>query len=144
MTTATVDAPPANGSQIASEDVMREQAYLIARSVRPLALLGHCEADPLVMLRIATALDACASGSCIPFVIDRGDGFADYGFAAAPWVVELYSWAVGGSVPEEQRTRIVGLVLGYGVEAIRAFEDQASGRLFQPPSTTASRGRGST
>jgi hypothetical protein len=65
-----------------SSELIREQAHLIASGVRPLALAGTCEARPVTMLRVTTQLE-CASGpKAIPFVLDRGDGLADFGYAA--------------------------------------------------------------
>lgn len=116
-----------------SDDLLTEQAYLVARGVRALALVGHCESEPLTMLRMATRLEAQAAPGAIPFVVDRGDGWADLGFAASGWVLDLYSWLSKESqdtVPEPQRSRILGLLLGYSTEAVRLFEDGRSGRLF--------------
>lgn len=116
-----------------SDDLLSEQAYLVARGVRSLALAGQCESDPLVMLRAATRLESLAVPGAIPFLVDRGDGRADYGFAAAGWVVDMYSWIAQDTqdaVPEPQRARILGLLLGYSTEAIRLFEEGRSGRLF--------------
>lgn len=138
MVTRTAALEEAAGVDVSS-DVMREQAYLIARGVRAIAIVGHCVADPLIMRKTSTALESVSAPGSIPFVIDAGHGVADYGFAASPWVLELYRWAVTTNVPEKQRARIVGLLLGYGVQAIRAFEDETSGRLFQPSSASDER-----
>ena len=113
-----------------------EQAYLIARGVRALALLGHCSADPLEMLIHLSQLERSAEQGTIPFVVDRGAGIADYGYAAARWVVDLYQWVVtadAATLPTSHRDRIIGLLLGYSVEAIRNDEEQASGRRFDGP-----------
>jgi hypothetical protein len=109
-----------------SDDLLREQSYLVARGVRPLAITGHCTSESLTMLRAATRLGTMADAGAIPFVIDRGDGWADFGFAAARWAVDLYSWLTNNSqdaIPQEQRERILGLLLGYSTEAIRRFEE---------------------
>ena len=118
-----------------SIQLIREQAHLIASGVRPLALVGTCEAEPGTMLRVSTQLEGAASAQAIPFVLDRGDGLADFGYAASRWVLDLWQWLTheGGDVPAIQRHRIRGLLLGYGVEAIRSFEERSSGRLFQEP-----------
>lgn len=97
-----------------------------------MALLGHCVAEPLALLRLVTPLEAKSDPAVVTFVLDRGDGFADYGYAATAWVVDLYGWAVT-QAPERQRHRIIGLLLGYSPEAIRAFEERNSGRLFASP-----------
>lgn len=128
-------------SVMAPDELIEEQAYLIARGVRPLSLLGHCRAEPDLMLTISTRLERLSAGQCIPFVLDRGDGNADYGFAAGEWVLDLYAWLFRDAsmdIPEKQKARIAGLLLGYGVEAIRAHEEGNSGRLF--PVTNGSGG----
>jgi hypothetical protein len=128
-----------------SNDLIREQSYLIARGVRALALLGHCTNEPVEMLRRATLLDSLAEPGAIPFVIDRGDGFADWGFAAAQWVLDLYSWltkkTAQDAVPQQQVARILGLLLGYSTDAIRQFEENRSGRLFTASPLPASNSR---
>jgi hypothetical protein len=116
-----------------SDDLLQDHAYLIARGVRSLALIGQCESDDWTRLQHLTRLEAIAEPGAIPFVIDRGSGWADFGFAASGWVLDLYSWAVQGpqdAVPDLQRHRILGLLLGYSTEAIRLFEEGRSGRLF--------------
>lgn len=120
-----------------SDDLLREHSYLVSRGVRALAIAGCCASDPLTTLRIATRLGALADSGSIPFVVDRGDGWADYGFAAARWAVDLYSWLAKNpqdAIPQHQKERILGLLLGYSSEAIRLFED--SQRIL--PSFTAS------
>lgn len=111
----------------------REQAYLIARGVRPLAIVGHCTDDPKVMFKVASELEDCSSHGAIPFVAPRDDGVADYGYAGSRWVIDLLRWAQTDAVPDEHRHRIVGLLLGYSVEAIRSYEEQNCGRLFSEP-----------
>jgi hypothetical protein len=123
-----------------SDDALHEQAYLVARGVRALSLAGHChvDGDHDVLLRIATQLERYATTPAIPFVIDHGDGMASYGFAESRWALDLYEWTVSDpSVPEQQRHRIIGLLLGYGAPAVSRYEDEGSGRRF---ATTESRG----
>jgi len=115
-----------------SEDYVAEHAYLVARGVRPMAIVGHVRANKDLMLQAASRLEIVSVGeSVVPFVIPRADGFADCGFAAARWVVDLYAWLVGSAcVPEEQAHRIKGLLLGYGADAIRGHDERGSGRRF--------------
>jgi hypothetical protein len=101
-----------------SEDLIREQAYLVARGVRALAVLGHCEPTQEAMSAVARMIARLAVPGALPFVIDRADGQADYGYAAQPWVIELYCWAQSPTVPAEQRRRIIGLLLGYSPNAM--------------------------
>jgi hypothetical protein len=119
--------------EIVHDSCLQEHARLVAKGVRALALIGHCPADPLTMLQMATKIEGSAEPRSIPFVFDRGDGTADYGYAAAWWVLDLYEWIVRASsdtVPSTQRHRILGLLLGYGVESIRQHEEHFSGRRF--------------
>jgi hypothetical protein len=112
---------------------IKEHAYLVNRGVRAMALIGHCPAEHLEMLKIATKIEGLAEPGVIPFVIDRGDGMADYGYAAKSWVVNLYEWVVCASeetVPPLQRHRILGLLLGYSADAIRDYEEMQRGRRF--------------
>src|SRR5471030_567227 len=93
-------------------EAVREHAYLVARGVRPLALVGHCVSQPGALREARGSLDTFGCAGALPFVHDRGDGFADYGYAAAPWVVDLYAWAVRAeaddTMPVSQRHRIIG------------------------------------
>lgn len=119
-----------------SDDAVREHAYLVARGVRPMALVQTFTAEPLTCMRVATRLEAVGVETglpVIPFVVENGDGSADCGYAAAGWVVDLLRWASDDAVPKVQRMRIVGLLLGYSAEAIAVFEERAPQRLFTLP-----------
>jgi hypothetical protein len=113
-------------------EVLAEQAYLVARGVRRLSLAGHCAADDAdALLRVATEVERHAEHDAIPFVIDHRDGVASYGYSEASWVVDLYEWAVTDpAVPEEQRHRIAGLLLGYSAPAVSHHDSLGSGRRF--------------
>jgi hypothetical protein len=121
------------------DDLLSEQAYLVARGVRPLSLIGHCPTDPMTLLRVATRIEIAGCPGAVPFVIDHGDKTASFGYAGAAWVLDLYEWANDATqVPQEQRHRINGLLLGYSVSAISRHDDENSGRRFR--SVTASAG----
>lgn len=115
-----------------SADYIEEHAYLVARGVRPMAIVGHVEATERVMLEAASRLEVAATGiGTVPFVVRRADNMADCGFAAAQWVVDLYEWlAQSTAVPVKHAHRIRGLLLGYSAEAIRAHDEHGSGRRF--------------
>lgn len=115
-----------------TKEVLREQVYLVARGVRVLALAGHCHlSDADELLRLATALEQSADANVIAFVVDHGDGVASYGFANSRWALDLYEWVVKDpGVPQEQRHRIIGLLLGYDAPSISRHEDEGSGRRF--------------
>jgi hypothetical protein len=122
-----------------SDDALAEHAYLVARSVRPVAIAGNCDADPETMMQAMSRLKIAGGGAAIPFVIDEGDGVATYGYASHPWAVDLLQWALT-SAPGEQVHRILGLLLGYGADSIERHEALGAGRLFpEPGSLTSSR-----
>jgi len=115
-----------------SDDYVAEHGYLVGRGVRPMAIVGNIQVDQQGMLEAASRLETIgAQTGALPFVIPRADGFADCGYAASRWVVDLYEWLVASdAVPTEHWHRIRGLLLGYGSDAIRAHEELGCGRRF--------------
>ncbi len=107
-----------------TNDSLQAHAMLVARGGHPMSLVGSCSTGAQDTLTdMALVLEQNCSPGCIPFLVDRRDGQTDFGYAAAPWVLELYRWAVGReSAPPRQRNRIMGLLLGFGVDAINQFE----------------------
>jgi hypothetical protein len=120
------------GDPMDSPDCLAEHAYLVARGVRPLAIAGDCEADPDRMMAAATAVDLATVPGAIPFVVDHGTGWASFGYAGFAWALDLFEWVANpeNEVPEEQRHRIVGLLLGYGGGAVDRHDAEVSGRRF--------------
>jgi hypothetical protein len=120
-----------------SDDYIAEHAYLVARGVRAMAIVGHVRADKDDMLTAASRLEiASVNVDAVPFVVVRRDGWADCGFAAAQWVVDLYEWSArSDAVPEAHAHRIRGLLLGYSADAIRAHDERSAGRRFTSAST---------
>ena len=120
-----VDPDPFNPSK----ELVEEQAYLVARGVRPMALLGRVEPEEHAMLAAFITMSSMVNHSSgmpinpIPFVVPTQDGSrADVGFAAEPWVIDLLKWA-RDNVSEPHLSRIVGLLLGYSPAAIAASEN---------------------
>ena len=112
---------------------LKEHAYLIARGVRHIAIAGHCQASHKSMLSVASQVEVCAVQGAIPFVVNRGDGIADYGYAAAQWALDLYQWVVCSPVahvPRRYAHHILGLSLGYSSDAIREFDENSTSRRF--------------
>lgn len=102
-----------------SDDYLCEQAYLISRGVRPLALLGAVSSDPTEMRDYFARLWKVTAkwGNVIPFVFPRKDmDCAMAGFAAAEWVIDLLRWSY--DQPWRRHHQIVGLLLGYTPSAI--------------------------
>jgi hypothetical protein len=120
-----------------STETLAEQAYLVARGVRRISLAGHChlpDGPEVALLTLATELERHAEPNVIPFVVDQGDGVASFGYADSRWALDLYEWTVRDpSVPQEQRHRIIGLLLGYSAPAISRHEEEGSGRRFAAP-----------
>ena len=119
----------ARGDSLPSDDALAEHAYLVARSVRPVAIAGNCQAEPEMMMQAMSRLKLAGGNTAIPFVIDEGDGIATCGYASHPWAVNLLRWALT-SAPGEQVHRIIGLLLGYGADSIERYEALGSGQLF--------------
>ena len=101
-----------------SAESVQEQAYLVSRGVRPLALLDTCGLDETVMANRFVWLNRLAGKyTVMPFVLPREDfPCAMTGYAAATWVVDLLAWSY--KQPVRQHHRIIGLLLGYSVKAI--------------------------
>ena len=125
-------------------DTVKSEAYLVSRGVRPLALVGTVDADPLLMLKAFNRVSYATLGmselrgtSVIPLVVDSGD-YADVGFAARSWVAETFKWMVE-NVPQPHLDRLKGLLLGYSVDAIADNDEWMSGRLFNDPLSTGDR-----
>ena len=96
-----------------------EQAYLVSRGVRSLALLDSIERSDVTMRQAFDYLHEAASrwDNVIPFVLPRGDmECAMTGFAAEPWVIDLLAWSY--RQPLRQHHQILGLLLGYSAKAI--------------------------
>ena len=108
-----------------SDEMLTEQAYLIQRGVRPLVLLSPFPTEHFLMQKVVTRLGTVSHGLAIPFVIDRGDGTAECGFAMNRWVVETLDWVFKEVSPPHSH-RIVGLLLGYSAPAIENFEQRQS------------------
>ena|GEM_PF-6097701 len=108
---------------------IEDAAYLVARGVRPLAIVGEGITDRLGMVRAMTVLGQYSDDRAIRFVVDHKDGTASWGYAAAAWVVDLYRWVRLEEKDESRRHQVLGLLLGYGPEAIARHLDSLVGRL---------------
>ena len=112
-----------------SDDLISEQAYLVVRGVRPLAIIGTCEDDPGTLQAVATRLKTLAGGTAIPVLVPGlYPGNRTYGYASHAWVVDLLGWALSPACTEGQRHRIIGLLLGYSPDEIRSFEELGCGQ----------------
>lgn len=125
---------------VPNADVLAEHAYLVARGVRPIAIASHFPTDSASMLRIATLIEEAASGEdVLPFVIDHGDGSGSFGYAANRMTLDFYEWAVTDrSIPEQQRHRVIGMLLGYSPVAISRYEELGAGRRLLRSAESAS------
>ncbi len=66
----------------------------------------------------------------IAFVIPRsGEKTADAGFAARGWIVETFKW-INENAPQKHHKRLMGLLLGYSVDAIALNDEIKVGAKF--------------
>ncbi|KKN79957.1 hypothetical protein LCGC14_0334650 [marine sediment metagenome] len=124
-----------DAAQAARRLAASNDAYLVSRGVRALALCGMCEARPEEMASILDMLREAVGGTgshdAEPFIFQTGE-WAHYGFCSEPWVLSLYKWLTenSGAVPEEHTDAICGMLFGYSPPAISQFlRDEARGRL---------------
>lgn len=111
---------------VPSHDALEESAYLISRGVRPLALVGHCPAEPVTMLRVRTVLATAAMRfDAIPFILVEADRpeSASFGYAAHRWVIDLLEWVYSRGVPKARKHQVLGLLLGYSPSAIARHQE---------------------
>ena len=101
-----------------SSDLINEQAWLISRGVRPLALLESKSKSGTEMHNEFVRLNQMVVEPAIPFVLPRKDmDCAMVGFASNQWVIDLLEWSYDNA-PLRQRHCIIGLLLGYSASAI--------------------------
>lgn len=124
-----MDAPSV-GSPSGLDDPtsLRVHAFLVSRGVRLVAEVGLIDPGAENALRAMTLLEASSAPGAVPFVVPDGRGAALAGYAAFAWAIDLYRWTL--DLPDEkQRARILGLLHGYGGEAIRNHEERECGRV---------------
>ena len=103
-----------------SEDMVQEQAYLISRQVRPLAIVGFMSSDEKEMDHAFYYLKKTAGpDNVIPFVLPQNDtdNVATAGYASEQWVIDLLKWLYRDA-PPRQFHQILGLLLGYSPKCI--------------------------
>lgn len=92
-----------------------EQSRLIARGVRAIAIVEGLSND-CARENVALLLEAAQGQSVYAFSFGRHLS----GYASHVWAIELLRWVQ--TISQIQRNRILGLLLGYGPEAIKQFE----------------------
>lgn len=124
----------------APHDTILEHALLVARGVRPMALVDvlHVvsDVDGKKLHQQLSQYAADVGGSVLPFTIVANERVPEWapvelqltycGFAAARWVVELMRFAV--TQDESLRHPIIGLLLGYSPAAIQSHQDFTVGK----------------
>ena len=121
---------------IPSAEVVGEQAYLVARGVRLLAIAGVIEdtIERLVDVRqmlYESAVESAGSQERvpIPFLIKNpGTNLIDFGYASHEWVIDVYEWLLGGTVPDQMVSRVMGVLLGYSGDAVAQYEYMQAGQ----------------
>jgi hypothetical protein len=79
-----------------------------------------------------------------PFVIDRGDGVADYGYAGAPWAVDIQEYiSTSPDIPDRIMHCLQGLVLGYSKEHIQKHYRSWGGKRFAGRTKVSTESEGS-
>ena len=132
-----IPAPSRKGHDIVndalgmSDELISEQAYLIARGVRPMMLFHLIDADPLLMGQVAGRIEQCAEGmGVLPFVWEDSSETAWVGYASSRWVFETFRWAID-SLDEPHRSRVLGMLLGYTPLEIAKYDAQQPIRGFR-------------
>jgi hypothetical protein len=118
----------AGDEYLPSRDLLDAEAYLVSRGVRPVALVGHCPADPVIMLRVKSGLHKVLQAQLvIPFIFAEKDRpeTAAFGYAAHRWCVDLLEWVMSAEVPPARKHEILGLLLGYSPSAIARHQESA-------------------
>lgn len=111
-------------------EILLKEAKLVKDGKRPMCLY-HMPAIQEKMHSAYCLLDKIAFPPDVyPFVIDRGDGAADYGFASHKWAVDLLEWITGGNVPDYLMHTMLGLLLGYDPKDIADHYDRWGGKRF--------------
>lgn len=121
-------------------DVLDNEAYLVSRGARPLALVGHCPAEPVLMLRVRTVLcEARQAELVLPFIFPEGDcpGQAAFGYAAHRWVIDHLEWALGAGLPPARRHEILGMLCGYSPAAIARHQEREGLWSYEAPAGAA-------
>ena len=126
-------------AMLPSTDLIKEQAYLVSRGVRPLAIVAEsCNEDPVAVLKAYTemcytlqrgGITVGGQSNIVPICYQNGEGSVKLGFAARAWVPETLKWILENA-PQPHLDRILGLLLGYSPDAIAADGDFDSGNLF--------------
>lgn len=123
-------------TNLPSAEVMKEQAYLVGRGVRLLAIVDSVENVIETIVDVRQMLNEVAVESAgsqervpIPFLIkDPHTNWVRIGFAAYVWVIDIYEWLLDGTVPEKMACRVEGLLLGYSGAAIAQYEYMQAGQ----------------
>lgn len=109
-----------------SLDSVHEQAYLVARGVRPLAIVAYVTATPQMIARARCLITSTFVDGALPFVVDSGDGLAMCGYSSTAWAVELLRWASSAEHAAPHKHHIIGLLLGYSAFAIRDHHERSA------------------
>jgi len=100
---------------------LEDHAFVIARGVRPLALIGTfytrncCGTELLDSLRAVRGAD-----DVVAFILPSFGGSMAYGYASHEWVVDFYRWALENA-PKPYFDYILGLLCGYSPQAVSDF-----------------------
>lgn len=124
--------------ELPSVEVVSEQAYLVARGVRLLAVAGVVKdvVENVVDMRqmlYEAAVESAGSQERVPIpflVKDPDTNLINLGYASHEWVIDVYEWLLGGTVPPQMVSRVMGLLLGYSGDAVAQYECMQAGQRF--------------
>ena len=113
----------------ASDDLIQEQALLVSRGVRPMAIFGFTSSlDETELEKVFIRMNSISEpDGGIPFVLpQRSPECTKVGFAAERWVIDLLEWSYANARPRFHHC-IMGLLLGYSPESIAKHDERLSG-----------------
>ena len=99
------------------------KSLLIRNGVRPLCVVNTLTEREIKEGNVEEQLRETCCGGVVPFIADIGEGLFECGFAASEWVVDTWRW-INKNVPDSQKHRLRGLLLGYSVSAISDYEQR--------------------
>ena len=107
-----------------SDDLAYEQAFLVSRGVRPLAIVGYTSSDDQEMdeARGRLIVAAYPVEGAIPFVLPTWENTAAAGYASEQWAIDLLAWAHSPDVPFRAHHLILGMLLGYSPRSVAAYD----------------------
>ena len=110
--------------------ILKKEADLIRQGKRPMCLFSM-PSDYDNMHAAYCVLDGLGSPpELFPFIIERGDGAADYGFAKHHFYIPLLEFLNSGKCPDHLMHAFLGLMLGYDSNEVADHYHRFHGKRF--------------